>query len=102
MYLDKLVVIGYCLLSMKALSFSDDHLPLYDISYQYFGFIGCVVTILVGLVLSIITGKVQVGKDQKRRNQKKIPTPKTEVGKNKLTIRYLYHENISYLNLTKI
>ena len=26
--------------------------------------------------------KVQVGKDQKRRNQKKIPTPKTEVGKN--------------------
>ena len=32
------------------------------------------------------------------RNQKKIPTPKTEVGKTKLTkltIRYLYHENIS-------
>ena len=26
--------------------------------------------------------KVQVGKDQERRNQKKIPTPKTEVGKN--------------------
>ena len=25
--------------------------------------------------------KVQVGKDQERRNQKKIPTPKTEVGK---------------------
>ena len=25
--------------------------------------------------------KVQVGKDQKRCNQKKIPTPKTEVGK---------------------
>ena len=39
--------------------------------------------------------KVQVGKDQERHNQKKIPTPKTEVGKTKLTIRYLYHENIS-------
>ena len=36
--------------------------------------------------------KVQVGKDQERRNQKKIPIPKTEVGKTKLTIRYLYHE----------
>ena len=36
--------------------------------------------------------KVQVGKDQ----EKKTPTPKTKVGKkNKLTIRYLYHENIS-------
>ena len=39
--------------------------------------------------------KVQVGKIRKRRNQKKTPTPKTKVGKNKLTIRYLYHENIS-------
>ena len=39
----------------------------------------------------------QVGKDQEMRNQKKIPTPKTEVEKKntKLTIRYLYHENIS-------
>ena len=27
---------------------------------------------------------------RKRRNQKEIPTPKTEVGKTKLTIRYLY------------
>ena len=26
--------------------------------------------------------------------RKTIPTPKTEVGKNKLTIMYLYHENI--------
>ena len=32
---------------------------------------------------------------RKERNQKEIPTPKTEVGKNKLTIRYLYIENIS-------
>ena len=33
---------------------------------------------------------------RKRRNQKKILTPKTEVGKKtELTIRYLYHENIS-------
>ena len=27
---------------------------------------------------------------RKRRNQKEIPTTKTEVGKTKLTIRYLY------------
>ena len=40
-------------------------------------------------------GKVQEGNDQKRHNQKEIPTPKTEVGKTKLTIRYLYLENIS-------
>ena len=33
-------------------------------------------------------------KIRKRRNQKKIPTPKTEVGKIKLPIRYLYHEHI--------
>ena len=31
----------------------------------------------------------------KMRNQKEIPTPKTEAGKTKLTIRHLYHENIS-------
>ena len=34
--------------------------------------------------------KVQVGNDQEWCNQKEISTPKTEVGKNKLTIRYLY------------
>ena len=40
--------------------------------------------------------KVQVGKDQeKAQSEKKIPTPKTEVGKTKLTARYLYYENIS-------
>ena len=42
--------------------------------------------------------KVQVGKDQERRNQNNAnPTCKTEEGKQntKLTIRYLYHENIS-------
>ena len=32
---------------------------------------------------------------RKRCNQKEIPTPKTEVGKTKLTIRYLYLENTS-------
>ena len=32
---------------------------------------------------------------QRLRNQRKIPTQITEVGKNKLTIRHLYHENIS-------
>ena len=37
-----------------------------------------------------------------RINQKKIPTPKTEVGKTKLTIRYLYHENISQAEVAAI
>ena len=27
--------------------------------------------------------------------RKNFPTPKNEAGKNKLTIRYLYHENLS-------
>ena len=35
---------------------------------------------------------IALDENVQRRNQKKIPTPKTEVGKNKLTIRYLYHE----------
>ena len=46
----------------------------------------------------VTSGKrVQVGNDQKRRNQNEIPTPKTEVGKTKLTTRYmyLYLENVS-------
>ena len=34
--------------------------------------------------------KVQVG-----NGQKEIPTPITEVGKTKLTIRFLYLENLS-------
>ena len=39
--------------------------------------------ILSYLILSsaLITKKVQVGKDQERRNQKKIPTPNTRGGK---------------------
>ena len=41
----------------------------------------------------VVFKKVQVGNDQEKaqsekKNQKKIPTPKTEAGKNKLTIRY--------------
>ena len=32
---------------------------------------------------------------KKRRNQKEIPTQKTELGKTQLTIRYLHLENIS-------
>ena len=32
---------------------------------------------------------------RKRRNQKEIPTPKIVMGNIKLTIRYLYYENIS-------
>ena len=42
-----------------------------------------------------ISKKVQVGNDQEKRNQKKSPTPDTEAGKLKLTVRYLYHEYIS-------
>ena len=44
-----------------------------------------------GLNLAYKYKKVQVGNDIK----KKSPTPKIEVGKTKLTIRNLYHENIS-------
>ena len=60
--------------------------------------------------------KVQVVKIRKRRNQKKIPTPKTEVGKNQTNNQVLYTMKhivsrmssyfpnrwpLSYLNLTK-
>ena len=38
--------------------------------------------------------KVQVGNYQEKA-QSEIPTPKTDVRKTKLTIRYLYLENIS-------
>ena len=44
-----------------------------------------------GLNLANKYKKVQVGNDIR----KKSPTPKIEVGKTKLTIRNLYHENIS-------
>ena len=39
----------------------------------------------------------RVGNDQEKAQseKKRIPTPKTEMGKNKLTIRFLYHEYIS-------
>ena len=36
--------------------------------------------------------KIQVGNGQEKVNQKEIPTLKPEVGKTKLTIRYLYLE----------
>ena len=39
--------------------------------------------------------KVQVGKDQEKAQSKKDSHSKNEVGRTKLTIRYLYHENIS-------
>ena len=40
--------------------------------------------------------KVQVGKDQeKAQSEKRFPLQKPRWEKNKLTIRYLYHENIS-------
>ena len=41
------------------------------------------------ILFSIKHKKVQVGKDQERRNQKKIPTPKTEVGKNQTNSQVL-------------
>ena len=61
--------------------------------------------------------KVHVGKDQEKANQKKIPTPKTEVGKNQTNNQVLYTMKhivsrmssyfpnrwpLSYLILTKI
>ena len=39
--------------------------------------------------------KVKVGDDQEM-TQSDIPTPKTEVGKTELTIRYLYNTTKSY------
>ena len=43
--------------------------------------------------LTPFSKKVQVGNDQEKRNQSETPTPKTEAGKTKATIRYL--DNIS-------
>ena len=37
--------------------------------------------------------KVQVGSDQEKHNQKKIPTPKTEAGKNRLLKYYNVYIN---------
>ena len=40
--------------------------------------------------------KVQVGKDQEKvQSEKEFPLQKLRLEKTKLTIRYLYHENIS-------
>ena len=40
--------------------------------------------------------KVQVGKDQEKAQSEKDSHSKNRGGKTKLTIRYLYHVNISY------
>ena len=60
--------------------------------------------------------KVQVGKDQEKAQSEKVPTPKTEVGKNQTNNQVLYSMKhivsrmsscfpnrwpLSYLNLTK-
>ena len=39
--------------------------------------------------------KVQVGKDQEKAQSEKDSLTNTEMGKTKLTTRYLYNENIS-------
>ena len=45
------------------------------------------------------SGRVQEGTSRQRSGKgairKKIPTPKTEAGKNQTINQYLYHENIS-------
>ena len=41
---------------------------------------------------------VQVGNDQENAQSDKVSTPKTEVGKTKLAIRYLYHETYRKTN----
>ena len=43
----------------------------------------------------VVNEKVQVGNDQEKAQSEKDSHSKTEVGKTKFTIRYLYHENIS-------
>ena len=42
------------------------------------------------------TGKVQVGNDQEKVQSERNSHSKNRGGKNKLTIRYLYLENISF------
>ena len=45
---------------------------------------------------SSVYKKVQVGKDQeKAQSEKRFPLQKPRLEKTKLTVRYLYHENIS-------
>ena len=55
------------------------------------------VTNVMSKFIDVNGKKVQVGNDQENaQSEKKIPTPKTEMGKKtKLAIGYLYHENIS-------
>ena len=48
-----------------------------------------------GIVVKQIYQKVQVGKDQEKVQSEKDSHSKHRGGKNKLTIRYLYHEKIS-------
>ena len=44
----------------------------------------------------VILKKVQAGKDQEKvQSEKRLPLQKPRWEKTKLTIRYLYHENIS-------
>ena len=51
-------------------------------------------TFFIGIIPSY--KKVQVGKDQEKAQSEKDSHSKNRGGeKNKLTIRYLYHENIS-------
>ena len=45
----------------------------------------------IGQIMSrVMRKKVQVDNDLEMAQSEKRPTPKTEVGKTKLTIRYLY------------
>ena len=46
----------YCLYSFSK-KLDTAHLPLYDVTYLYFGLIGFIVTIVVGIIVSIITGE---------------------------------------------
>ena len=43
---------------------------------------------------TVIVKKIQVGNYQENAQSERNSTPKSEVGKTKLTIRYLYLENI--------
>ena len=50
--------------------------------------LNCIHYYILSLVQRFFCKKIQVGNDQEKAQSEKIPTPKTEAGKNKLIIRY--------------
>ena len=66
------------------------HVDIQNLSCPYVSTVGS------QLFSCILYEKVQGGNDQEKADSEKESHSKTEVGKNKPTIRYLYHENTPY------